>query len=643
MCGLTGAWAWTGSTYDQSVASVTRMANALAHRGPDDQGVLVENDTGLAFGFRRLSIIDLSPAGHQPMVSSNGRFVITYNGEIYNHRELRAELSGVAWRGASDTEVMLEGFARWGVEDTLRRLVGMFAIALWDRQERLLTLVRDRLGKKPVYYAQSPKGLLWGSELKALCAHEDFDRTLDEAALQVYFQLGYIPAPLSIYRSARKVEPGCYVTCRFGEAPRTHRYWSAKDAAHAGAENPHRMDEREAVTALATLLGDAVSRRMIADVPLGAFLSGGVDSSAVVSIMQAHSSRPVRTFSLGFPEAAYNEAPFANAVAAHLGTEHTELYVHPAQAQAVIPDLPSIYDEPFADSSQIPTLLLSRLARQHVTVALSGDGGDEVFGGYNRHMWLERIWRRTGHLPFAARRFAAQAIRVLPESAWDKAYAMAAPMIGRGRRIALPGDKLHKLSRVVESENPDQAYLQLVSQWPEPRVLLAHGGEQLPAYTSDRRLGVTGSVMLLDQLTYLPEDILAKVDRASMAVSLETRVPLLDHRIVEWAWRVPAEMRSRHGVSKWLLRQVLYKHVPAHLIERPKSGFGIPIGRWLRHELRDWAEHLLAPAALASGGLLNPAPIRQVWQEHLDGRRDWQHRLWTVLMFQAWRERWGAA
>lgn len=643
MCGLTGAWAWTDTTHDRSVASVTRMANSLVHRGPDDQGVLVEDDTGLAFGFRRLSIIDPSPAGHQPMVSANGRFVVTYNGEIYNHRELRAELSDVAWRGASDTEVMLEGFARWGVDDTIRRLVGMFAIALWDRQERLLTLVRDRLGKKPVYYAQSPKGLLWGSELKALCAHEDFDRTLDERALQLYFQLGYIPAPLSIYKSARKVEPGCYVTCRFGEAPRTHRYWSAKDAAYAGAADPHRMDEKEAVSALTTLLGDAVSRRMIADVPLGAFLSGGVDSSAVVSIMQAHSTRPVRTFSLGFREAAYNEAPFANAVAAHLGTEHTELYVRPAQAQAVIPDLPSIYDEPFADSSQVPTFLLSRLARQHVTVALSGDGGDEVFGGYNRHMWLERIWQRTGHLPFAARRFAAQAIRALPESAWDKAYAMAAPMIGRGRRVVLPGDKLHKLSRVVESENPDKAYLQLVSQWPEPRVLLAHGGEELAAYASDGRLGVTESVMLLDQLTYLPEDILAKVDRASMAVSLEARIPLLDHRIVEWAWRVPADIRSRHGVSKWLLRQVLYKHVPAHLIERPKSGFGIPIGRWLRNELREWAEHLLAPAALTSGGLLNPAPIRQVWQEHLDGRRDWQHRLWTVLMFQAWRERWDPA
>jgi asparagine synthase (glutamine-hydrolysing) len=643
MCGLTGVWAWTGSGRDQRVTSVSRMVRSLAHRGPDDEGVLVEDDSGLAFGFRRLSIIDLSAAGHQPMVSANGRFVITYNGEIYNHHELRTELSGVAWRGASDTEVMLEGFARWGVDATLRRLLGMFAIALWDRQERVLTLVRDRLGKKPMYYAQNAKGLLWGSELKALCAHEDFDRTLDERALQLYFRLGYIPAPLSIYQTARKVEPGCYVTCRVGEEPRAHRYWSARDAAHAGMHDPLRMDDQEAVQALTTLLRDAVSRRMVADVPLGAFLSGGVDSSAVVALMQTETSRPVRTFSLGFSEAAYNEAPFAKAVAQHLGTEHTELYVDPAQAQAVIPDLPNIYDEPFADSSQIPTFLVSRLARQHVTVALSGDGGDEVFGGYNRHMWLERIWRRTGHLPFGARRLAARAIRSLPASAWDRAYAAAAPMIGTRRQFALPGDKLHKLSRVLESGNPDEAYLQLVSQWSEPRVLLARGGERvLPTFTSDPGLGVTESVMLLDQLTYLPEDILAKVDRASMAVSLEARVPLLDHRIVEWAWRVPADMRSRDGVSKWLLRQVLYKHVPASLIERPKVGFGIPIGGWLRGELRDWVEHLLAPAALVRGGLLNAAPIREAWQAHLDGRRDEQHRLWTVLMFQAWRERWAA-
>ncbi|MFN7918088.1 MAG: asparagine synthase (glutamine-hydrolyzing) [Vicinamibacterales bacterium] len=643
MCGLAGLWDRTGRPADVRRATVTRMAGALTHRGPDDWGVLDEGP-GVSLGFRRLSIIDLSPTGHQPMVSADGRFVITFNGEIYNHRELRTELAGTAWRGTSDTEVMLEGFARWGVEPTLRRLVGMFAIALWDRSTGTLTLVRDRLGIKPLYYAWQPDRLLWGSELKALRACEGFDATLDERALQLYFRLGYVPAPHAIYKAARKLEPGCYVTCRADRAPEVHRYWSAAEAAARGADDPLRLDDREATDALHALLGDAVSRRMIADVPLGAFLSGGVDSSAVVALMQQAATRPVKTFSIGFAERTYNEAPFAKAVAAHLGTDHTELYVDPAQAQAVIPGLASMYDEPFADSSQVPTFLVSKLARQQVTVALSGDGGDEVFGGYNRHMWLERIWRGPGRLPRPLRRAASGAIQLLPESGWDRAYGLVAPLLGAGGRVALPGDKLHKVARVLASADADEAYLQLVSQWPDPRRLLrAPGDPVLPAHQRDPRLPVTEAVMLLDQLTYLPEDILAKVDRASMAVSLEARVPLLDHRVVEWAWRLPRHQRHRNGQSKWLLRQVLYRHVPPALIERPKFGFGIPIGDWLRHELRDWAEQLLAPDALASGGVLDPAPIRAVWQAHLDGRRDWQHRLWTVLMFQAWRREWAAA
>jgi asparagine synthase (glutamine-hydrolysing) len=643
MCGLAGAWQWADATADIRRDTIARMAGTLTHRGPDDAGIALE-DGGLGLGFRRLSIIDLSEAGHQPMTSASGRFVITYNGEIYNHRELRAELDGVAWRGTSDTEVMLEAFARWGVEATLGRLIGMFAIALYDRHERRLTLVRDRLGIKPLYYAFQSDRLLWGSELKAFRAVSGFDAALDESALQLYFRLGYIPAPYSIYRGARKVEPGCYVTCRSGEEPQAHRYWSATAAAHDGLDNPLRLNDADATDALHSLLTDAVSRRMIADVPLGAFLSGGVDSSAVVALMQSAASRPVRTFSIGFSEAAYNEAPFAKAVASHLGADHTELYVDPRQAQAVIPDLPTMYDEPFADSSQVPTFLVSQLARQHVTVALSGDGGDEVFGGYNRHMWLEHIWHRAGQVPAGARQFLARALRSVPERGWDAAYAAVAPIVGRGQQVALPGDKLHKLSRVLEADDADDAYLQLVSQWPEPRALLARSAERvLPVYRRDPRLAVTEAVMLLDQLTYLPEDILTKVDRASMAVSLEARVPLLDHRVVEWAWRLPRHQRSRDGQSKWLLRQVLYRHVPASLIERPKFGFGIPIGSWLRGELREWAESLLSPASLAAGGWLNPAPIRETWQAHLEGRRDWQHRLWSVLMFQAWRHRWGLA
>ncbi len=643
MCGLTGSWEWGAPRDRRRAAAIADMTASLRHRGPDDDGVFVDEGAGLAFGFRRLSIIDLSPAGHQPMTSASGRFVITYNGEIYNHRELRAELDDVAWQGASDTEVLLEACARWGVDRTVRRLIGMFAIAVWDREERQLTLVRDRLGIKPLYYAASVDGVAWGSELKALRAGTGFDAPIDDDALQLYFRLGYVPAPHTIYRGVRKLEPGCHVTFRAGAAPQVVRYWSAAEAARAGAADPLALGDREAVEALDSLLGDAVSRRMIADVPLGAFLSGGVDSSSVVALMQAHSSRPVRTFSIGFAEDEYNEAPFAREVARHLGTEHTELYVSPGEARSVIPMLPDIYDEPFADSSQIPTFLVSRLARRDVAVALSGDGGDEVFGGYNRHVWLERLWRRVSSIPLPARRVAAAAIGAVPGGVWDTAYRAASPLIGGGSRIALPADKIRKFARVLGAADPDAAYLQLVSQWPDPRALLTGSRAQvLPAYQRDPALGTTEAVMLLDQLTYLAEDILAKVDRASMAVSLEVRVPLIDHRVVEWAWRLPRHMRHRDGTSKWLLRQVLYRHVPPSLIERPKFGFGVPVGRWLREDLREWAEALLAPQALAAAGCLNVPMIRRTWEEHRDGRRDWQHRLWTVLMFQAWRERWGA-
>ena len=635
-------------------ATVRRMSDTLLHRGPDDEGSFVDASAGLALGFRRLSIIDLSPEGHQPMTSTDGRYVLIFNGEIYNFRELRRELEalGQGFRGHSDTAVMLGAFSLWGFERAIERFNGMFALALWDKKERTLHLTRDRLGEKPLYYGTAGGTFLFGSELKALKAHPSFRAEINRDALALFLRYNYIPAPYSIYRDIYKLPPATYISLKAesagrGEPGRTtlapRAYWSAREVAEAGVAAPFAGTESEAVAELETLLGDAVGLRMVADVPLGAFLSGGVDSSTVVALMQAQSDRPVRTFSIGFTEEAYDEARYARAVAAHLKTDHTELYVTPEDAMAVIPRLPALYDEPFSDSSQIPTFLVSQLARRHVTVSLSGDGGDELFAGYNRYLLGESVWNKIGWMPKASRAVAAGALTTVSPRAWDRAFTGLKAFLPSRLHQRTPGDRLHKLAEILTVHDPEAMYMNIVSHWKqparlvkgatEPRTILTDAGQwaNLPRFIQ--------RMMYLDTVTYLPDDILVKVDRASMGVSLEARVPFLDHRVVEFSWKMPLSWKIRDGESKWPLRQILYKHVPRDLIERPKMGFGIPIGEWLRGPLRAWAEALLDEKRLKDEGFLNPQPVRQKWAEHLRGGRNWQYYIWDVLMFQGWLER----
>ena len=645
MCGVAGLLARDEGQAAELRIAVERMASALEHRGPDDSGSWVDAAAGIALGFRRLAILDLSPTGHQPMVSRDGRFVTVFNGEIYNHRELRATLekSAVRFRGTSDTEVILEACSAWGVKAAVPRLWGMFAIAIWDREKRVLTLARDRIGKKPLYYGYSGSTLLFGSELKALRAYPGFAGEIDRDALLLYLRFGYVPAPRSIYRGIAKLPQGTMATVRQGEAPQIEPYWQARQVAEEGLANRLDLPVAEAEEELDALLRDAVRRRMIADVPLGALLSGGVDSSVVVALMQAQSARPVQTFTIGFFESAYNEAEAAKAVADHLGTDHTELYVTPEQAQAVIPRLPALYDEPFADSSQIPTFLVCELARRHVTVSLSGDGGDELFAGYTRYLWAEDVWRRLRHIPMIGRETLASVLGRIPPQAWDRLYGLVEPLVPARARMRLPGDKLHKLAQWLTVGGPSELYQRVVSQWPHPEGLAVAGHEPETALSDGELVRIipdfTERMMFLDLVTYLPDDILVKVDRASMGVSLEARNPLLDHRVVEWAWRLPLALKRRDGSSKWLLRRVLDRYVPAALIDRPKMGFGVPIDSWLRGPLREWAEELLDEGRLRREGYLRPEPVRAAWRDHLSGRRNEQYRLWTILMFQAWKER----
>lgn len=648
MCGFSGFFQRQASSVPLS-DSVRRMTDRIHHRGPDDAGVWFDEALGLALGHRRLSVIDLSPAGHQPMLSAAGRYVIAFNGEIYNHLTLRQQLvdAGAApvWRGHADTETLLACFEAWGVEKTLRATVGMFAIALWDRQEKVLTLARDRMGEKPLYFGWQGETFLFGSELKALKAHPDFLGEVDRDALTLLLRHNCIPAPLSIYQGISKLMPGHFLRLSLAnsDAPRrtsSQPYWRLNDAVEQGIQHPFAGSEAEAIALLERQLSASIADQMLADVPLGAFLSGGVDSSTIVALMQAQSQRPVRTFTIGFDESGYDEARHAKAVAEHLGTEHVELYVRPEDALRVIPKLPAIYCEPFSDSSQIPTFLVSQLARQHVTVALSGDGGDELFGGYNRYLAARKVWGKLQRLPGGARHVAARLLHTLSPAAWDRLFELARPVLPRRFHLATPGDKAHKLADVLALSDSHAFFRQLTSHWKDPAgvVLGAHEPQTL---LSDARAWpqtdcFEHAMMAMDAQTYMADDILVKVDRAAMANSLETRVPMLDHRVVELAWRMPLNLKIRDGQGKWLLRQVLYRHVPKALIERPKMGFGIPLDSWLRGPLRDWAEDLLDESKLKDQGYFRPEPIRRVWGEHVSGRRNWQHHLWDVLMFQAW-------
>jgi asparagine synthase (glutamine-hydrolysing) len=668
MCGITGLWQKRGQSDLALRENIRQMADTLILRGPDDVGVWTDPLVGIALGHRRLAIVDLSSAGHQPMRSASGRFIVAFNGEIYNHLTLRAELQALGaaplWIGHSDTETLLAGFEHWGVETTLQRCVGMFAISLWDIVKKTLYLARDRLGEKPLYFGWvgygSGRAFVFGSELKALRAYPGFDASVCREALTQYMRFMYVPAPRSIYQGIYKLEPGCMVMVH-GQPPNVapmsplrpgqvhsgmvmQRWWSMAHVVKAGIAKPV-TDEAEGLRLLEAKLIEAVSLQSLADVPLGAFLSGGVDSSTIVALMQSQSSKPIKTFTIGFDEEGFDESLHSRAVARHLATDHHEMRMTAQIAQDLIPYLPHMYDEPFADSSQIPTHLVCRAARQQVTVVLSGDGGDELFGGYNRYLWGPRIWNRLSVLPTPVRKLLGSALALLPINAYK---TLSTPLRWRGQDVVRLGDKVHKLAdRLRNVNNIDQFYFSMVSEWSEPASLvLGQNGTnvQEPVSLLDDPLPLNNmeqplSMMYRDSMTYLPDDILCKVDRAAMACSLETRVPFLDHRLVELSWQLPLNMKVRGNTGKWALRQVLYKYVPKELIERPKAGFAMPIGHWLRGPLRDWTESLISEQRLKSEGYFRPAPIRQAWAEHLSGKRDNTSKLWSVLMFQAWLEK----
>jgi asparagine synthase (glutamine-hydrolysing) len=662
MCGLTGFI----SKRDINIhKTLTAMADVIRHRGPDDSGCWYDTESGIGLAHCRLAILDRSPAGHQPMVSPSGRFTIVFNGEIYNHLEIRYQLEKsrniTNWRGNSDTETILSGFEAWGIEATLQRFVGMFALAVWDSDKRVLTLARDRIGEKPLYFGWNRGTFLFASELKAFRVYPGFEAEVNRNALTLFLRYNYVPAPYSIYQSIFKLLPGFMLALQydgFGSCPwdcenppfepfhakgvSLSSYWSLRDVAERGQEDPFAGTEKEAVDELERLLITAVRSQQISDVPLGALLSGGVDSSTIVALMQSNSSRSVKTFTMGFHEGDYNEAEYAKDVALHLGTDHTELYVTPDEALAVIPRLPALYDEPFSDSSQIPTFLVSQLARQHVTVALSGDAGDELFGGYNRHLLTNAICRRTGWLPVKCRSALARGIKSLSPSRWNQLYSLVAPAIPNAFRATQIGDKAHKLADILAVNSREVIYHNLLSHWKSPEDIVIGGHESPSILTNcnslDKVTEFEHQMMYFDAATYLPDDILVKVDRAAMGVSLETRVPFLDHRVVEFAWRLPLALKIRNGCGKWILREVLYKYVPKQMIERPKSGFAVPIDSWLRGTLREWAEALLDETRLKREGYFNPMEIRQKWAEHLSGQLNWQYHLWDILMFQSWLE-----
>lgn len=637
MCGIAGLLG--ASSTSQIEANVRRMAGSLEHRGPDDEGVWLEPNHLVALAHRRLSIIDLSPLGHQPMHSASGRYVVAYNGEIYNFEELREDLDRTcqapSWRGRSDTEVLLACIEAWGIKRTLQSMIGMFAVALWDRHAGVLTLARDRLGEKPLYYGWTRHGFAFASELKALCTLSRETLPIDPLALTQFMQFGYVPAPRCIYSGLAKLPPGTYISLKSSStSAEPAPYWQLADVARTemGLQLAGAGDD-ELIDTLHKRLRASVGLQMVADVPLGAFLSGGIDSSLVVALMQAQSSRRVRTFTIGFQDDAFNEAPFAKAVALHLGTDHTELYVSAADAAAVIPELPRIYDEPFGDSSQIPTTLIARLTRRHVTVSLSGDGGDELFAGYPRYALAASAWRRLERLPLPLRRAVAALLRSLSPRTWDRSIAFLAP----GRRHIVNGQRLHRLARIMSSASLGEMYVKLITQW------FAEEGLVLASESSERDatqwLDVGTSLQQMrswDARQYLPDDLLVKVDRAAMSTSLEARAPLLDHRVAEMAFALPDRMLVRDGQGKWILRRVLDRYVPGALIDRPKRGFGVPLAQWLRGPLREWASDLLDTDRIRRDGVLDSAKVAAMWAQHESGAFDRSAHLWNVLMFQAW-------
>ncbi|MBT6902529.1 MAG: asparagine synthase (glutamine-hydrolyzing) [Nitrospina sp.] len=643
MCGLAGFLTKT-SLKSNSEDLLRKMGRSLVHRGPDDDGVWMDPAAGVGLAHQRLSVIDLSSEGRQPMISASGRYVITYNGEIYNFLELRKNLDQTEdshWRGHSDTEVILASIEKWGLPQALKKFNGMFAFALWDREMQTLTLARDRIGIKPLYYGWMGATFLFGSELKALKAHPEFEGRVDRESLSLLMRFNYIPAPRSIYQNVFKLQPGMFLTVKAGEmdsSPTT--YWSFEETARQGVQDGFDGTREEAVDQLDSLLGSAVKLQMASDVPLGAFLSGGIDSSTIAALMQKQSPQAIKTFSIGFEEKGFDEAPYARRVAKHLGTDHTEHYVSSQDAMSIIPRLPNLYDEPFADSSQIPTYLLSHLTRQNVTVSLSGDGGDELFCGYDRYSSWKKWWNKFHWIPEPCRKLLTGLIKAMPADVLDAGGPSISRMFDRFGRIGNLSERSNRLGNALAAGGPEGFYLQGISHWVGPGSLVLGAEEPDIILNQISSWGDFSApemkMMFLDGTHYLPDDILTKVDRASMGVGLEARVPMLDHRVVEFAWRIPLAMKVHEGQSKWILRQVLHKYVPRHLVDRPKMGFGLPLDMWLRGPLKEWVEDLLNESTLRQDGFLDPIPILQKWKEHASGQYNWQYFLWNILSFQSW-------
>jgi len=643
MCGIVGFFSADGHNHQNIVVD---MMDAIKHRGPDDEGFWHNSESNVYLGHRRLSVVDLSSLGHQPMTSCSDRYVIVFNGEIYNHLLLRKSLkkSGVniTWRGHSDTETLLACIDTWGLKKTIKKCSGMFAIALFDKKHNSIYLVRDRMGEKPLYYGIQNGVFLFGSELKALKKHPEFQGEIDRNSLALQLKYSYIPTPYSIYKGIKKLTPGTilkvsvngkYANIDAIESPMA--FWSLKEVAINAQLNTYTGSDIEAVNDLDKLLSQSVKGQMEADVSLGAFLSGGIDSSLIVSLMQSQSSSSVKTFSIGFEQEGYNEAEYAKQIAQHLGTKHTELYVSAQDAMNIIPKLSSLYDEPFSDSSQIPTYLVSAMAKESVTVSLSGDAGDELFGGYNRYLWTRKIWNKVKYMPHSVRKFIAWGMTSVSPEVWNKILRQIVSM-------PLPGDKIHKLANILPAKSAEDFYFHLVSHWHDiDSIVIGVKNPVAPVERSNLGLylgSIEQNMMYLDSISYLPDDILTKVDRAAMGVSLETRIPFLDHHVIEFAYKLPLSMKIRNGEGKWILKKVLDRYIPRELMERPKMGFGVPIDLWLRGPLRDWAESLLDESRLKREGFFHAESIRKKWNEHLSGDRNWQYHLWDVLMFQAWLE-----
>jgi asparagine synthase (glutamine-hydrolysing) len=652
MCGITGFInpGMTGNA-EELLALSAQMANTLAHRGPDASGTYADPEFGLGLGHRRLSVLDPSDSGSQPMKSADGRFVLVHNGEIYNFLELRKKLEGLGgpflpWRSNSDTEVMLAAFEVWGIEAALTRFVGMFAFALWDTKNRVLHLARDRMGEKPLYYGIAGRGVVFGSELKAIREFPRFEAEMDMEALSLYLRFQYVPEPRSIYKDIYKLSPGHLLTIKASNptALNPEPYWTMRDVVNRTYADPFIGGEEQAADQLERLLRDVVKNQMLSDVPLGVLLSGGIDSSLITALMQAESDRPVRSFTIGFSDKNYDESADARRVAAHLGTDHTELFVTPDHILNLIPRLPTLFDEPFADASQLPTYLVAELTRQHVTVCLTGDGGDETFAGYNRHFWAPLVWDKINNVPPALRSIAAKGTRLLSPKAYDTLFDLAGNLLPHAARVRMPGHKAHKLADILSAETREELYKRLSSTWPDPGSLLLAGTE--PSTTIDQREtwphlpDYTRWMQYMDSVTYLPGDILHKVDRATMGVALESRSPYLDHRVVEFAWRLRLTMLLKGKEGKRILRSILYRHVPKNLVDRPKMGFGVPLDSWLRGPLKTWAHDLLNPTRLKDQGLFNPDEITRQLTDHMTGSRDNQYRIWNMLMFQTWFDKW---